>query len=284
MKKVCIIGVGLIGASFAKAIIATKQAEKIIGFDKNIKNLKIAKDMNIIHDYTDNIKDAIYMADLILIATPASSFKDIFKDIKPHLHKFSIITDVCSIKGSVIKDIELIFGEVPENFIPTHPIAGKEKSGVMASDGNLFTNKKIIITPVVSTSNKLLSKVEKIWLNIGASIEIMNFNTHDKLLSLTSHLPHMLAFSIVNYIISQNNKAMDYAAGGFADFSRIASSDALMWRDICIGNKDLIANNIKGYIETLNNLLYLIENNEIEQIENFFLQAKVNRDNWLKEK
>lgn len=283
MKKVCIIGVGLIGASLAKAMIVTKQVEEIVGFGRDKKQLKIAKDMNIIHNYTDNIKDALYMADLVLIATPADSFRGIFKDIKPYLNKSSIITDVCSTKGSVIADAKLIFGEIPSNFVPTHPIAGKEKSGFMASEDKLFLNKKIIITPVESTSNEALSKVVNMWEKVGASVEIMEFDTHDKLLSLTSHLPHMLAFSIINYIISQNSKAISYTAGGFADFSRIASGNAIMWRDICINNKDAIVNDIKGYIEVLNNLLHLIENNKKEKIENFFLKAKNNRDTWLKE-
>lgn len=281
MKKVFIIGLGLIGSSIAKALIKSKQAQQIIGFDKELENLRTAKRLNIIQDYVENIKDGVSAADLIIISTPASTFKNIFKAIKPNLNKNTIITDVCSTKKSVIEDAKLIFGEIPENFVPAHPIAGKEKSGVEAGDEKIFIGKKIIITPVELTSAKALAKVTDIWINIGCVVELMDAKEHDKLLSLTSHLPHMLAFAIMNYIISQDNRAINYAASGFADFSRIASADANMWKDICSHNKDFIANDIKGYIETLNKLLHLVENDETNKIAEFFLKAKLSRDNWL---
>ena len=181
----------------------------------------------------------------------------------------------------MIKVVESVFGFLPSNFVPAHPIAGKEKSGFEASDGDLFRGRKVIITPTESSSSVAVEAVRNVWQAAGATVDMMSAASHDELLGMTSHLPHMLAFSIMNYLISQNPKASLYAAGGFRDFSRIASGDPIMWRDICLNNKEAIVKHIKGYRDTLDNLIDVIENENTTSIEALFQDAKSTRDQWL---
>jgi prephenate dehydrogenase len=218
---------------------------------------------------------------MVLIATPVNSFESVLRLIKPHINNNTILSDVGSTKGSVIDIAKQVFGDVPENFIPAHPIAGKEKSGVEASDGALFNNKRIILTPVDNANTSSIVAVSQLWEALGAKVEIMNDKQHDDLLALTSHLPHMLAFSLMDYLTNNNPKALNYAAGGFKDFSRIASSDALMWRDICLNNPDEITKHIEGFQQSLDNLSELIKNNQADEIEQLFAKAKKTRDNIL---
>ena len=281
MNKVCIIGVGLIGGSLAKAIIRTKQANHVIGYGRNISRLQATKDSGVITGYTTTAKEAMQGTDMVVIATPVGSFKSILKDIQPYLEPSTIITDVGSTKTSVVEIVKSVFGHFPSNFVPAHPIAGKEKSGFEASDDTLFVDRKVIITPTESSCPKAIEKVKNIWHAAGASVDMMSATSHDELLGMTSHLPHMLAFSIMNYLISQNPNASLYAAGGFRDFSRIASGDPVMWRDISLNNKEAIVTHIKGYRDTLDDLIGAIDAEDSEKIERLFEDAKTTRDQWL---
>ncbi len=172
-------------------------------------------------------------------------------------------------------------GNYSNYFIPAHPIAGKEKSGFEASESNLFNNRKVIITPLETSNPNSISLIQKMWEGTGADVDFMSPESHDELHGMTSHLPHMLAFSLVNYLISKNPSASIYAAGGFKDFSRIASGDAVMWRDICIQNKDQIISHIKGYQKTLNSLVDAIENENSDELDLLFTSAKKTRDSWV---
>ncbi len=281
MNKVCIVGVGLIGGSLAKAIIRSKQATHVIGFGRDALRLQAAKYNGVITDYTTDIKEALDGADMVIVATPVGSFESILKSIQRHVDASTIITDVGSTKSSVIKVVESVFGSLPRQFVPAHPIAGKEKSGFEASDVDLFVDRKVIITPTESSSVEAVEAVKNVWQAAGATVDMMSAASHDELLGMTSHLPHMLAFSIMNYLISQNPKASLYAAGGFRDFSRIASGDPIMWRDICLNNKEAIVKHIKGYRDTLDNLIDVIEDENTTKIETLFRDAKSNRDQWL---
>ncbi|SMN13624.1 Prephenate and/or arogenate dehydrogenase [Bathymodiolus heckerae thiotrophic gill symbiont] len=284
MNKICIIGVGLIGGSFAlglKNSLNKFQQLHIMGFGRNEAHLQQAQELGVIDAYSLDITKALSGAELVLIATPVNSFKSILEMIKPHINKDTIVSDVGSTKGSVIATVKEVFGKMPENFIPAHPIAGKEQSGVQAADGTLFNNKRIILTPTDNANAQMIARVRELWEVLGAKVEIMSDKTHDDLLAMTSHLPHMLAFSLMNYLISSDANALDYAAGGFKDFSRIASSDAVMWRDICLNNSDEIVKHIQGYNQTLNTLAILIKSKDSQALEKLFLSAKFERDKWL---
>ena len=281
IQKICIIGVGLIGGSFAKGLKNAKQVKTICGFGRSKAHLTQAKKLGVIDEYSMDIAAAVKNADLVLISTPVDSFGQILEAIKPHIKDSTIISDVGSTKGSVIQIAQSVFGEMPPNFVPAHPIAGREKSGVESSDAALFVNKRVILTPLKQTDSKAIELVSELWHCVGASVEIMSHKDHDDLLAMTSHLPHMLAFGLMDYLINNNPNACDYAAGGFKDFSRIASSDAIMWRDICLNNSDDIIKHINGYKETLDRLSKLIKNHDAQALQKLFEESKQARDNWL---
>jgi len=281
MNKICIIGVGLIGGSFALGLKSAGRVNHIVGFGKNEETLISAKQLGVIDSYSLDIASALNNVDMVVIATPVNSFKSILEMIKPHINNEVIISDVGSTKGSVVTIAKEVFGELPQYFIPAHPIAGKEKSGVEAADATLFNQKRVILTPGENAHTQAIVQVSDLWESVGSKVEIMSDTKHDDLLAMTSHLPHMLAFSLMDYLIENDPSACNYAAGGFKDFSRIASSDAVMWRDICINNPDQIIKHIKGYQQTLTKLSDLIENNQSDQLEQLFLDAKKARDGWL---
>lgn len=286
MNKICIIGVGLIGGSFAlglKKSLHKSQQVSIVGFGRNEANLQQAQALGVIDTYSLDIAQALSGVELVLIATPVNSFKNILELIKPHINDNVIICDVGSTKGSVIATAKEVFGTMPAKFIPAHPIAGKEQNGVTAADGSLFSNKRVILTPTDNADTQAIERVSECWQALGARVEIMNDKTHDDLLAMTSHLPHMLAFSLMDYVIESGSNALDYAAGGFKDFSRIASSNATMWRDICINNPDEIVKHIAGFQQSLDKLSSLIEEGKAKEIEQLFINAKTARDDWLNE-
>lgn len=283
IDKICIIGVGLIGGSFAAGLKQSNQVKSIVGFGRNEDNLIKAKSLNVIDDYSLDIETALKGVDMVLIATPVDSFGAVLEMIKPYVDDSVIISDVGSTKGSMVNTAKQVFGKVPTRFIPAHPIAGKEKSGVEASDGTLFDNKLVILTPEGNADIKAIEGVSGLWRLLGAKVEIMTHKKHDDLLAMTSHLPHMLAFGLMDYLIESNPDACDYAAGGFKDFSRIASSDSVMWRDICLNNSEDIVKHIKGYQQALDKLSGLIEDGQSEALEKLFAEAKSARDDWIKD-
>ena len=281
MKKICIIGVGLIGGSLAKAIKKTHQSEIVFGYGRDEERLEKAQKDNLIDQYSVDISDALNDANMVIIATPVGSYESILKEMKPHIAEDMVISDVGSTKVSVVEAVKAVFDDVLDNFIPAHPIAGKEKSGFEVSDADLFINKKVIITPLENNNPESIKILKKMWEGVGAEVDFMTPKSHDDLLGMTSHLPHMLAFSLVNYLISQHPEASVYAAGGFKDFSRIASGDAIMWRDICLHNRDAIITHLKNYQESLNTLVDAIDSKDEEQLESLFRKAKNTRDSWI---
>jgi len=281
MKKVCIIGIGLIGGSVAKAINKTHQSEIVFGFGRDKSRLEKALKNNVIDQYSTDIGEALDGANMVIIATPVGSYKSIFNEMKPHIVEDMIISDVGSTKVSVIEAVKAVFDNDFDNFVPAHPIAGKEKSGFEVSDADLFLNRKVIITPLENNNPDSIKMLTKMWEGVGAEVDFITPQSHDDLLGMTSHLPHMLAFSLVNYLISKHPEASVYAAGGFKDFSRIASGDAIMWRDICLHNREAIVEHIKGYQESLNTLVDAIDSQNKEQLESLFREAKNTRDSWV---
>ena len=281
INKITIIGVGLIGGSLAKAIKENNLAKVVFGFGRDLNRLEKAQKANVIDQFSTNLKDAINDSDIVIIATPVGSFKEILIEIKPFLTSKIVISDVGSTKTNIASIVSQTLGDYSNYFIPAHPIAGKEKSGFEASESNLFNNRKVIITPLETSSPDSINLIQKMWEGTGADVDFMSPESHDELLGMTSHLPHMLAFSLVNYLISKNPSASIYAAGGFKDFSRIASGDAVMWRDICIQNKDQIIDHIRGYQKTLNSLVDAIENENSDELDLLFTSAKKTRDSWV---
>ena len=281
INKITIVGVGLIGGSLAKALKEKNLAKTVFGYGRDRSRLEEAKKHNIIDDYSTQIEKAVNHADIIVIATPVGTFRNIFSKVKPLITDDVIISDVGSTKTNIVDIAKEILGDKSQCFVPAHPIAGKEKSGFEASDGNLYNGKKVIITPIEDNSSESIQVIESMWKNVGAEVDFMSPQSHDDLLGMTSHLPHMLAFSLVNYLVDQNPSASIYAGGGFKDFSRIASGDAVMWRDICLQNKDKIITHLRGYQSTVEELIDAIDQEERDKLELLFATAKKTRDSWI---
>ncbi len=283
IDKLVIIGVGLIGGSLAKALKNKHYCRQIIGYSHNKTNLEKALNLGVIDGYTNNLDNCIVDADVIILATPIGSFAPLLNQIKPLLSPKTIISDVGSVKVAITQLANKILAKKSFQFVPAHPIAGKEKSGVDAADKSLFIDKQVIISPN-NNPTQFIDIISKMWQATGAAIVQMPAAKHDKILSATSHLPHILAFALMDYLIKLNGNVFDYTAGGFKDFSRISSSNANMWSDICLTNKDNIINSINHYQQNLNHLKTLIENQDKKSLNNLFITAKNSRDNWLKDK
>ena len=281
INKITIIGVGLIGGSLALALKERNLAKVIFGYGRDQSRLEEAQKSNVIDAFSTNIKEAIDEANIIVIATPVGTFKDILHQIEPLISSNVIITDVGSTKSDIVNIVNDVLKDNSSCFIPAHPIAGKETSGFEVSDSKLYDGKKVIITPQETNSPESIDVIDQMWKNVGADVDFMSAESHDNLLGMTSHLPHMLAFSLVNYLVDQNPNASIYAGGGFKDFSRIASGDAIMWRDICLQNKNQIMNHLKGYQSTLDDLLEAINDEDSEKLGQLFTTAKKTRDSWL---
>ena len=281
INKITIVGIGLIGGSLARVLKEKNLAKTVFGYGRDRSRLEKAKKSNIIDDYSTQIEEAVNHADIIVIATPVGTFRNIFSEVKPLIVDDVIISDVGSTKTNIVDIAKEILGDKSQCFVPAHPIAGKEKSGFEASDGNLYIGKKVIITPIEDNSSESIQVIESMWKNVGAEVDFMSPQSHDDLLGMTSHLPHMLAFSLVNYLVDQNPSASIYAGGGFKDFSRIASGDAVMWRDICLQNKDKIITHLRGYQSTVEELIDAIDQEESDKLELLFATAKKTRDSWI---
>ena len=281
INKTTIIGVGLIGGSLARALKERNLAKVVFGYGRDQSRLEEAQKSNIIDASSTNIKEAIDEANIVVIATPVGTFKDILGQIEPLISSNVIITDVGSTKSDIVNIVNDVLKDKSSYFIPAHPIAGKERSGFEVSDSKLYDGKKVIITPQETNSPESIDVIDQMWKNVGADVDFMSAESHDNLLGMTSHLPHMLAFSLVNYLVDQNPNASIYAGGGFKDFSRIASGDAIMWRDICLQNKNQIMNHLKGYQSTLDDLLEAINDEDSEKLGQLFTTAKKTRDSWL---
>ena len=242
-KKVCIIGLGLIGGSIGLAMKRSKISNQIIGFARSNSTLKRAIELGLVDKVKDNLEDAVNDCDLIILATPLSTFKKLVEEMSPFLKKDCIITDTGSAKLSVIEDLR---GILPNNveFIPGHPIAGTEESGPDAGFAELFDNRWCILTPTEENSSNAIGRIKEFWESIGSKVEIMDPLHHDKVLAITSHIPHLIAFNIVgtanNLANVTEKEVVKYSAGGFRDFTRIAASDPKMWSDIFTYNSEAV--------------------------------------------
>ena len=283
--SLCIIGVGLMGGSVAQAARYYGLSKRIVGFgrEEDKENLQKAKELGVIDDYYLQIEQAVKNADCVLIATPVAALENIFEQLKPYWSDQTIYTDVGSTKASIVDAAQHVFGVVPDNLIPAHPIAGAEQSGVEASFYDLFLNRRLIITPLTNTDLKALDKIKLFWQRIGSDVSVMSVSRHDEILAATSHLPHILAFALVNMLghKDQQSEIFKYAAGGFRDFTRIASSDPTMWRDICLLNKNEIIPLLQQTKQQLDKIQDLLENDDSQQLLSTFAYANTARQRFL---
>ncbi|MBI5643947.1 MAG: prephenate dehydrogenase/arogenate dehydrogenase family protein [Deltaproteobacteria bacterium] len=282
-NKIAIIGVGLIGGSLAMALRRKGLAGYITGVGRGLPNLEAAKRLGVIDSFTQDIGEGVKDADFILIAVPVLKIGEAVRKAAPHLKKGAIVTDVGSVKKAVIDETVPV---VPEgvHFVPGHPIAGTEHSGVEAAFPDLFTGRKCILTPTEKTDRKALEIVKAVWEEAGSNVVVMDALAHDRILAAVSHLPHMIAYSLVNTVGDMEKAGVDalsYSAGGFKDFTRIASSSPEMWSDICAMNREAILKTIEDFQKRLEGLKRLIDKNEIAGLKKDFERAKNIRDSLV---
>jgi len=282
-NRVAIIGVGLIGGSMARAMKKHGLCREIVGYTRRETDVKKAVSLGVIDSYESTVQAAVKNADLVIIAVPMGAFESMFRQMLGGLNPDTIITDVGSAKTSVIEMAAQVFSELPPGLVPAHPIAGTEKSGVEASFDSLFENRCTIVTPTEKSSGHALRAVTELWQAIGAEVVQMTPEHHDTVLAATSHLPHVLAFSLVDTLsqLQEHSEIFRFAAGGFRDFTRIASSDPTMWRDICLHNKDAILGVLKQYEQQIKQLEAAIAEQDGIEIEKIFTRAKSARDNHV---
>jgi cyclohexadieny/prephenate dehydrogenase len=242
-EKVCIVGLGLIGGSIGLAIKRLNTSNQITGYARSNSTLERAIELGLVDSVKDNLEEAVNNSDLVILATPLSTFRELVEEMSPFLKKGCIITDTGSAKLSVIEELKGILPNGIE-FVPGHPIAGTEESGPDAGFAELFDNRWCILTPTEDNSSNAVDLVKGFWESIGSKVEIMDPMHHDKVLAITSHIPHLIAFNIVgtanNLANITEKEVVKYSAGGFRDFTRIAASDPKMWSDIFTYNSDAV--------------------------------------------
>ena len=276
-KKICIIGCGLIGSSLARAIKKHNLSEKIVSSNRSdIVNKKVLE-LKIVDDSSSDTQKMVNDSDLIIIATPLSSYENVILKIKNSLKNGMILTDVGSVKERVISLVEKA---IPKDvsWIPSHPIAGTEESGPEAGFSELFKNRWCILTPSKKAKEKDINTLKSFWKKIGSKVDIMDAKQHDYILSITSHIPHLVAYNIVNTSMNiqkeKQSAIIKYSAGGLRDFTRIAASNPIMWRDIFIQNKTNTSKEIEKFIANLEDLKNAIENEDGKKLEEIFTKTK----------
>jgi 3-phosphoshikimate 1-carboxyvinyltransferase len=282
VETVLIIGLGMIGGSLAKALKENNFAKQVVGYDQSSSAVALGVELGVIDNGFDDIVKSAANADIIILAVPVKATATVLSLIKDVLRPNVLISDVGSTKGSVIDAARTVFGKVPSYFIPAHPIAGSEKSGVQAADSQLFVKHKVIITPHDKACEKGILTIARMWQSTGAEVLQMDVSKHDEVLAATSHLPHLLAFSLVDSL-AKESASLDifrYAAGGFRDFTRIAASDPTMWSDVCGANKQAILQQINLFSDGLANLKAAIEHDDEQSIKGIFIRARAAREHF----
>ena len=284
-KKICIIGCGLIGSSLARAVKKNNLSKKIVSSNRsNILNKKVVE-LKIVDDSSSDTAKMVKDSDLIVIATPLSSYKSVILKIKNSLKNGSILTDVGSVKNKVVP---LVQKNIPKgvSWIPSHPIAGTEESGPESGFANLFKNRWCIITPSGQAKAKDVKLLKNFWKKIGSKIDVMSTKQHDYILSITSHIPHLMAYNIVNTTLKIKKKkeqdVIKYSAGGLRDFTRIAASNPIMWRDIFIENRENASKMIDEFVANLQDLKKAIKNKDEKKLEKVFTKTKKIRKEIVK--
>ena len=291
IQRLCVIGTGLIGGSIALAARQRELCREIIGVDADPANLAKALELGVIDVGFDaqtpgECAKGVKGADWVIIAAPVGTVPGIFCELKPLWSMETVYTDVGSVKQGVIGAAETIFGQVPANFVPGHPIAGAERSGVESASAELYLDKRVILTPTSFTDPEAVLRVQEFWASLGALVSLMEPKHHDEVFAATSHLPHVLAYALVHLLERKNEQEeiFQYAGAGFRDFTRIASSNPVMWRDICQLNREQIIPLLNLMGDELKQVASLMGQDSNESAENlllYFAEARNARQRFL---
>jgi len=282
-EKVAVIGVGLIGGSFGMALKAAGRCKHVVGCGRSAANLESALRRGAIDSIATDAAAAVRDADLVLVAAPVAQFEEIFLAIRPVLAPDCLVMDAGSTKRGVVAAARAVLGAKLSQFVPAHPIAGAEKSGAEAAQANLFQGKKVVLTPLPENSPGSIRVAREAWQALGAEVSTMPAEEHDAVFAAVSHLPHLLAYALVSDIASRPDAAQlfGFAAGGFRDFTRIASSHPEMWRDICVANGDRLLKELEKFSSEIQKIKMLLQNRDGESLEKLFADARGARERWL---
>jgi cyclohexadieny/prephenate dehydrogenase len=278
--KVAIVGIGHIGSSLARVIKRDSLAGRLVTLESNPLHRAQALELGIVDAATADTADAVGDADLVILATPVGTYADLAAEIAPHLKKGAIVSDVGSVKMAVLRDVGPLLPE-GVHLVPGHPIAGTEHSGPMAGFAELFQGRWCILTPPVGSSAAAIEKVTALWEAAGSTVEIMEAGHHDRVLAITSHLPHLIAYTIVGTATdletSLQQEVIKFSASGFRDFTRIAASDPVMWRDIFLNNREAVLEVLQRFTEDLTALQRAIRWGEGDKLEELFRRTRAIR-------
>jgi len=280
IQRLSIIGVGLIGGSFARDLRALGLVDEIVGHGRSLGNLQLAVELGVIDRAVVKASDAVHDADMVLVAVPVGSIPQVLEEIAPALGDKTIVTDVGSVKQSVIEAARAALGDRFANFVPGHPIAGTENSGVGASLEGLFRDRQVILTPVPETDNAAAAQVNDLWQAVGAQVTLMDPAAHDRVLAASSHLPHMVAFTLMDQLVrmDEHREIFECSAGGLRDTTRIAGSDAAIWRDIALGNREMLLDLLRQYQFDIAELIGAIERGDAKWLLETFNRARRGRE------
>ena len=283
IDRLVIIGLGLIGGSLALAARQRGICGQVVGCGRDPAKLEPAIGLGIVDEVTGDWESAVQQADMVVVASPVDAVEAVFTRIAGSIGPNTVVTDVGSTKGSVIAAAQRAFGQLPENFVPGHPIAGTEYSGFEHAEAELFVNHKVILTPHAGSSPTAVESVSALWQAVGSEVVQMDSTSHDQVLAATSHLPHMLVFALMKMVADREDHqaVFDFAAGGFRDFTRIASSDPKMWRAIALANDKEVINLLTQYQAQLGELVEKLSAGDGDYLQQLFTEAKLARDTHL---
>ena len=281
--RVAVIGVGLIGGSFALALKEKRLCGHVVGVGRSSANLELALERGVIDSSAAETAAAVRHADLVLVSTPVAQFEEIFREIKSNLKAGALAMDAGSTKRDVVAAARAGLGAKIAQFVPAHPIAGAEHSGAAAANAELFRGRRVVLTPLEENTKQNLEAVAGLWSAIGARVARMTPEEHDQVFAAVSHLPHLLAYALVSDLSGRPNagQLFGYAAGGFRDFTRIASSQPEMWRDICVANRDRLLHELHLYEKKLAEISQMLATGDAPALEKLFADARATREKWL---
>ncbi len=283
LRKIVVCGVGLIGGSFALALKAAGGVDEVVGIGRSRASLDAAVALGVIDRLSDDWADALAGAELVLLATPVGQMEAVMRELAPHLLPRTLVSDGGSTKQDVIAAARRALGGKIGQFVPGHPIAGAEKSGVAAATADLYQGKRVVLTPLPENRPGDVAAVRAAWEACGAAVSELSPQVHDRTFAAVSHLPHLLAFALVHEFSGREDSGQlfGFAAGGFRDFTRIASSHPEMWRDICIANRGPLIAELDAYLAELLRVRVLLAGADGAGLEALFGRARAARDAWL---
>lgn len=286
IRKLVVIGVGLIGGSFAMALKRAKAVKRVVGVGRTRKNLNAALRLGIVDEIATDAAAAVQDADFVFLGTPVGQMAEVMTRIAPHLAADALITDGGSTKQDVIAYARRFLGDHFDRFVPSHPIAGTEESGAAAAFADLYAGKNVVLTPQAETGRAALRRVRETWRACGAKLVHMDAAEHDLVFAAVSHLPHVVAFALVGMLARRPDaaKLLHYAGGGLRDTVRIAGSSPEMWRDICVANREPLATLLDDYLEELEAARAAIAAGDGEALYSLFAGAREARARWLVKK